>query len=192
MKRMYFATLAGVFATATMALVMGDASAQYRDGTVGLAVHDGVYSNGMTNGMYRRTARRAYRRAAYTGVIGSGVGYDSANNWGRAGWGASAPALAVGVAATSNAAGYGAYGSYANNYGSFNAGTYRRTGEAYYHASPAVTRLAARRVALLSSDAAAGWAAYPTRAEFVRGYATPGYGGYYGPQCNPVVDVGCY
>ena len=30
MKRMYFATFAGVFATATMALVMGDASAQCR------------------------------------------------------------------------------------------------------------------------------------------------------------------
>ncbi len=188
MKRMYFVTLSGAIATATMALVIGDASAEYRDGAVRVAAYDNVY----THGVYRRTARRAYRRAAYRDVTAPDVGYNSANYWGRPGWGAGATTLAVGVAATSNAAGYGAYGAYANNYGAFQAGTYRRTGEVYYHASPALTRLAARRMAALSSDAAAAWAAYPTRAEFVRGYATPGYGGYYGPQCNPVVDVGCY
>lgn len=189
MKRMHFFALSGAIATATIAFGISDASAQYRRSAVGGAAYDNLY----TQGVYRRTARRAYRRAAYAGVIapGIGAGWNSANYAGLPGWGG-ARALAAGAAATSNAAGYGTYGAYGNNYGSFDAGTYRRTGEVHYRPSPALTRVAASRIALVSPDEAAAWASYPTRAEFVRGYVTPGYAGYYGPRCNPLVDIGCY
>jgi hypothetical protein len=221
MKRMHFFALSGAIATATIALGIGDASAEYRRGAVGVAAYDNLYAQGV----YRRTARRAYRRAAYTGAVapgigagwngasyvglgwggtarrayrraaytgavapGIGVGWNRANYVGLPGWGG-ARALAVGAAAASNAASYGAYG---DNYGAFHAGTFRRTGEAYFNASPALARAAVRRIAFVSPGAAAAWASYPTRAEFVRGYVTPGYAGYYGPRCNPLVDLGCY
>jgi hypothetical protein len=188
MKRMHFFALSGAIATATIALGISDASAEYRRGAVGVAAYNNLY----VGGVYRRTARRAYRRAAYAGVIAPGIGdWNSASYAGLPGWGG-ARAMAVGAAAASNAAGYSAYGAYGDNYGSFDGGMYRRSGEAYYRPSLALTRAVARRIAFVSPDQAAAWSSYPTRAEFVRGYVTPGYAGYYGPRCNPLVDIGCY
>jgi hypothetical protein len=188
MKRVWLIALSGAIATATAAFVAGDASAQYYGSGVGVAAYQGVYSPGV----YRRTARRAYRRAAYAGVDpGVGVGWNNAAYWGTAGSGVSAASVAVGATASGSAPGYNAYAAYGGNTGShgdFSAGTYRRTGELY---APAVqtSRVGARYMAAAARNTTAAWTQYPTRGEYARGYVTPGY---YGPQCNPLLDPGCH
>ena len=188
MKRVWLIALSGAIATATAAFVVGDASAQYRGRAIGVAAYHGVYAPGV----YRRTARRAYRRAAYAGVEPSvGIGWNNAASWDTAGSGVGAAAVVVGATAPSNAPGYDAYAAYGGNYGTFGAGTYRRTGELY---APAVrtTPVGARYMAAAARNTTAAWTQYPTRGEYARGYVTPGYLGYYGPQCNPLLDPGCY
>ncbi len=184
MKRVWFVALAGGIATATMALAMGDASAVYRTRAVGVAAYHGAYAPGV----YRRTARRAYRRAAYAGVVapGVGVGWSNASYWGAPGWNSNAAAVAAGTVAATSAVGYAAYG----DLGAFNAGIYRRAGEIYLPTP--VARAAARRMGHLAPEAAAVWEMYPTRAEYAGGYVRQGYTGYYGPQCHPWIDAGCY
>ena len=188
MKRVWLIALSGAIATATMALVVGDASAQYYGRAVDAAAYDNMYAQGV----YRRTARRAYRQAAYTGVgIGDGVGWNNAGYWGSPGYAVGAATVAAGAPAAINSPGYDAYAAYGGNYGNFGAGTYRRTGELY---APTVqtTRVGARHLAVAARDTTGRWSQYPTRDEYSRGYVAPGYSGYYGPQCNPLLDIGCY
>ena len=166
MKRAWFVALSGAIATATIALAMGDASAEYYNRNL---VRVGAYDNVLAPGVYRRAARRADRRAAFA-------------------------AAAVGTAAATNVAGYGAYAAYGNQgaygndgtYGSFNLGIYRRAADLNY-ATP-LARAVAYRLTRVSPEAAAAWALYPTRGEYARGYVTPSY---YGAQCHPWVDIGC-
>jgi len=54
------------------------------------------------------------------------------------------------------------------------------------------TRVGARHLAVAARDTTGRWSQYPTRDEYSRGYVAPGYAGYYGPQCNPLLDIGCY
>jgi hypothetical protein len=191
MKRVCLVALSGAIATATMAFAVGDASAQYRGRAVGVAAYDNVYAPGVyAPGVDRRTARRAYRQAAYTGVgLGADAGWNNAMYRGAPGYGAAA--VAAGAPAAANEAGYDAYAAYGGNYGSFGAGTYRRTGELY---APAVqtTRAGARYIAAAARDTTGRWTQYPTRGEYARGYVASGQTGYYGPQCNPLLDIGCY